>query len=374
MVKLAVRGMPGSGKPDELLREAGHRRRGDRGGGAAPRGRGRQVVQQSRRRARAGARAARGRPRCGPGAARSARRPGRARACGRAARARRRRRRGRRPRRRRSGRPGGRARRRAPAATPAPAPSSRRRRRPRRTLGQVVGELGEAQRDALERGVEEVERRGVVGETGDRAARVGVPAGAALAARQGQHDEAVLAGLAQAERLVRLAGRCAGSGAGGGRGCRRPRARRRGRTARRRRGAGRARGGDRRAGRRRRAARRRCRPTGRRAPASSLPCRGWRTRRRRRPGTTPGRRRRRGSSESGGRRAGSSSSAARSSSSQRGSSVRSRPVPEAMERLMAPTGAPVRRASRYSEKETRRPARRRTSGCVRRSQASFAGQ
>jgi hypothetical protein len=68
--------------------------------------------------------------------------------------------------------------------------------------GQVVGDLGEAEGDALEGRVEEIGRRRLVGEAGDGAARAGIPPRAALASEERQHDEAVVAGLAAAERLV----------------------------------------------------------------------------------------------------------------------------------------------------------------------------
>src|SRR5205823_2017232 len=63
-------------------------------------------------------------------------------------------------------------------------------------LWQQLGHLGEAEGDALERGLAQVAPGRLEGEAVDRAARERVPAGAALAAEQGQERDAVLIGAA----------------------------------------------------------------------------------------------------------------------------------------------------------------------------------
>src|SRR5436190_3396891 len=79
-------------------------------------------------------------------------------------------------------------------------------------LGEQVGDRCEPERDPLERGLAQVERRGVEGQAGDGALRVGVPAGRALAAEERQESETVVVGtairegaLARRERLVQPA-------------------------------------------------------------------------------------------------------------------------------------------------------------------------
>ncbi len=123
---------------------------------------------------------------------------------------------------------------------------------------QQVGDRGEAERDALERRLAEVERRRREGEPGDDALRLGVPAGRALAAEEREEREPVVAGAAPGERRP---ARARASARATRRGCRRRRARRPRSPAARRAGRGRAPASA--AGarsRRARAARPRCRP------------------------------------------------------------------------------------------------------------------
>src|ERR671939_1954450 len=59
-------------------------------------------------------------------------------------------------------------------------------------LRKQVGDGGEAEGDAFERGLPQVARRGVEGEPGDGAADVRAPAGAPLAAEEREEGEPVV--------------------------------------------------------------------------------------------------------------------------------------------------------------------------------------
>ena len=194
VVRLAVREMPHSGKPAELLAEAGI----DADGIAAA-ARKASLPRSGRRRAAAAPRGRRGRPRPALRAARRHAERGVRDLVPERARARARPRRGARPPARR--RRGSAARARRPSSG-----SSRGREQPAAGrddlahLRQEVGDRGEAERDALVGGLAQVERRRLEREAGDRAARVRVPAGRALAAEKGQEDEPVVARVALRER------------------------------------------------------------------------------------------------------------------------------------------------------------------------------
>ena len=72
------------------------------------------------------------------------------------------------------------------------------------TSGMRSGDLREPEGDALERRLAQVERRRGKGQAVDRAVRVLVPAGAALAAEERQERQSVRVRVAVGERAVRI--------------------------------------------------------------------------------------------------------------------------------------------------------------------------